>query len=148
FATKEESTQPEPSESHSTPQLETTRNAQSPPAVEQPASPEPFAAPTPPETPKPHESVAADMENFVEAMPTPLPGTPSLEDTWDMRLPDPVPKEFPALTANMTAKANGESSVSKDSAADERFRLLMGASNDGIWDWNLRSRSGYFSPRW
>ncbi len=33
-------------------------------------------------------------------------------------------------------------------ASEERFRLVLQASNDGIWDWDLTSKRIYFSPRW
>ncbi|MBS0657205.1 MAG: PAS domain-containing protein [Verrucomicrobia bacterium] len=33
-------------------------------------------------------------------------------------------------------------------ASEERFRLVLQASHDGIWDWDLTSRRVYYSDRW
>ncbi len=32
--------------------------------------------------------------------------------------------------------------------SEERYALAMQGAHDGIWDWNLKSKQIYFSPRW
>ena len=31
-------------------------------------------------------------------------------------------------------------------ASEERFKLSMDATNDGLWDWNINDKRGLFQP--
>ncbi|PPD49209.1 MAG: histidine kinase [Methylobacter sp.] len=48
------------------------------------------------------------------------------------------------LVATRTAEL--DSMVNKLKASEERFKLALDATNDGIWDWNIQSNAGYCSP--
>ncbi len=38
--------------------------------------------------------------------------------------------------------------VRERSQAEERLKLVMETSEDGLWDWNITEDTAYFSPRW
>ena len=55
------------------------------------------------------------------------------------------PKGIVCLARDITEKHLSERALK---ASEERYALAARASNDGLWDWNLRTKQIYFSPRW
>jgi len=52
---------------------------------------------------------------------------------------------FKQVTLEIEERKEAEENLKE---SEERFRLAMLGSNDGLWDWDLSSSSVYYSPRW
>ncbi|WP_216351201.1 bifunctional diguanylate cyclase/phosphodiesterase [Leptolyngbya sp. 'hensonii'] len=49
------------------------------------------------------------------------------------------------IVRDITEQRNAEAALRE---SEERYALAAQGANDGLWDWNLRSKVAYFSPRW
>ena len=57
----------------------------------------------------------------------------------------PVRGGVALLCADVTERTQAEQALKR---SEERLALTAAGSNDGLWDWNLRSQELYVSPRW
>jgi PAS domain S-box-containing protein len=60
-------------------------------------------------------------------------------------MPHETPPVFVAIIQDITERKATEAAL-RDS--EEKFRLAMLASRDGLWDWNLPDNRVYYSPSW
>ncbi|MFO0357386.1 MAG: PAS domain S-box protein [Sphingobacteriaceae bacterium] len=54
-------------------------------------------------------------------------------------------EQFIAITNLITDKKRSENLLLE---SDQRFKLAMEGSNDGLWDWDMITNNVYHSPRW
>jgi len=68
-----------------------------------------------------------------------------LESLGCNRLDDPVVAGVVFNSRDITDRVAAEAALRE---SEERYNLAAQGANDGIWDWDLRTKHLYFSPRW
>jgi diguanylate cyclase (GGDEF)-like protein/PAS domain S-box-containing protein len=73
------------------------------------------------------------------------------EGAADYVLKDRLQRLWPALRAALDKRRvqeERERALSALEESEQRYALAVHGANDGIWDWDLKQRRAYFSPRW
>ena len=58
------------------------------------------------------------------------------------------PIDFPVVLASIQTQLERKHAEEALRKSDELYTLAMGATNDGLWDWDIKADRIYFSPRW
>ena len=58
------------------------------------------------------------------------------------------PIDFPICLARIKTQLDRKSAVMAVKESEERYALALAGTNDGLWDWDLRSGKIFYSVRW
>ncbi len=56
-----------------------------------------------------------------------------------------APAAIAAIVRDITGQKSSENKLRE---AEQRWQLALRVNRDGVWDWDLKSKKFYFSPRW